>query len=305
MYIDRINLNHLRIFEVVYKSRSMTAAALELHLTQSGVSQHIKALEDILGVKLFDRIKQRLIPTASAQVLFQQSARSFSEIEQALVEITGKETEVRGTVQIGIPLEFGHDVILPLLAKMQKQFQGIRVQLQVGLAPRMNDLILRGELDFAIVDEFITDHRVRTERIYNEDLELCVAPELLKKIGASGSHNQKFFEALNYVEYEKGEPLLRNWFQHHLGVRQIKLNVRSYVEDAYCVSQLVLSGVGAGILPGALVQKLRQGNKLHVFKGSGKPMKSGISIAIIQERSMAPAATLALQFLKDNIAKLA
>jgi DNA-binding transcriptional LysR family regulator len=43
MIIDHINLNHLRIFQSVYKTQSMTTAAGELHLTQSGVSQHIKA----------------------------------------------------------------------------------------------------------------------------------------------------------------------------------------------------------------------------------------------------------------------
>jgi len=57
MLIDQINLNQLRVFESVYRTKSMTHAARELHLTQSGVSQHIKALEDVLTLKLFDRIK--------------------------------------------------------------------------------------------------------------------------------------------------------------------------------------------------------------------------------------------------------
>ena len=194
-------------------------------------------------------------------------------------------------------------MVVPLLGKLQRQYPGIKVHLEVGLAPRMNDLILRGELDFAFVDEFITDKRVVAERVYNEDLELCIATELLKK--KPGVQNRKFFESLEYVEYELGEPLLRTWFQHHFDQRGLKLNVRAYVEDAYCISQLMLSGVGAGILPGALVASLLQkGQKLTVFKGKGKPVKSGISIASIQERSYSPAAALALEFLKENIKKL-
>ena len=57
MLIDQLNLNQLRIFESVYRTQSMTQAAVELGLTQSGVSQHIRALEDVLGLSLFDRIK--------------------------------------------------------------------------------------------------------------------------------------------------------------------------------------------------------------------------------------------------------
>lgn len=302
MFIDRINLNHLRVFEVVFKSRSMTLAAQELHLTQSGVSQHVKSLEEVLGVKLFDRVKQRLIPTAPAEVLYEQCVRGLTEIERGLLEISGEENAVRGNVHIGVPLEFGHDVVVPLLGKLQKEYPGIKVHLEVGLAPRMNDLILKGELDFAFVDEFITDKRVVNERVYNEDLELCISSELLRK--KPGPQNRKFFESLDYVEYELGEPLLRMWFQHHYEQRGLKLNVRAYVEDAYCISQLILSGVGAGILPGALVQSLLgKGQKIHVFKGKGKPVKSGISIASIKERSYSPAAALALDFLKANIAK--
>ena len=84
MLIDQINLNQLRVFESVYRTKSMTHAARELHLTQSGVSQHIKALEDVLELKLFDRIKQKLVPTPSARELYKNTAKSFEDIETIL-----------------------------------------------------------------------------------------------------------------------------------------------------------------------------------------------------------------------------
>ena len=53
MLIDKINLNLLRIFEKVYETKSMTRSAQELFMTQSGISQNIKHLEEILNLKLF------------------------------------------------------------------------------------------------------------------------------------------------------------------------------------------------------------------------------------------------------------
>ena len=47
MIINNLNLNHLLVFECVFRNGSMTAASKELHLTQSGVSQHMKSLEDV------------------------------------------------------------------------------------------------------------------------------------------------------------------------------------------------------------------------------------------------------------------
>jgi DNA-binding transcriptional LysR family regulator len=283
----------------------MTAAAEELHLTQSGISQHIRALEEVLEKKLFDRVKQRLIPTAAAEAFFDRVLRGLDEIEAGLRDLSGESTKVRGTVRIGIPLEFGHDVVVPLVGKLQAQYPEIKVKMQVGLGPRLNDLILLGELDFAFVDELITDKRVLLEGVYNEDLELCVSQDLLKKSKGYQSQSRKFFETLPFVDYESGEPLLRKWFQHHFAHKGMDLTVRAYVEDAYCISQLIVSGVGAGILPGALVQSLiKAGKKIYVFPGRGKPLKSGISIASIRERSYSLAASVALKFLKENIAKL-
>src|SRR4051812_5232545 len=113
MLIDHVNLNHLRVFECVYRTRSMTTASRELHLTQSGVSQHIKTFEDGLGVKLFDRIKQRLIPTSAAALLFKRCAEGLYGIEQALTEIKGGEKQLSGTVNIGMPIEFGNNIMMP------------------------------------------------------------------------------------------------------------------------------------------------------------------------------------------------
>src|SRR5258707_7396416 len=56
-------LNALKAFEAAARSESFTRAAEELRVTQGAVSQQVKALEAILGIKLFNRERQRLIIT--------------------------------------------------------------------------------------------------------------------------------------------------------------------------------------------------------------------------------------------------
>src|SRR4051812_24376447 len=117
MIIDGLNLNHLRVFECVYRTRNMTSAACELHLTQSGVSQHIHSLEEALGFSLFDRIHHKLIPTPSADPLYHKCHEAFSELENMIATLKGKPRQLSGTVSIGLPLEFGNNIILPLLSR--------------------------------------------------------------------------------------------------------------------------------------------------------------------------------------------
>jgi DNA-binding transcriptional LysR family regulator len=301
MFIDHVNLNHIRVFECVYRTRSMTQAAQELHLTQSGVSQHIKSLEDMLGVQLFDRIQQKLVATSAGALLFKKSSQGLREIEQALWALKGADQQLSGNVTIGMPTEFGNNLVLPLLAQIAKKHPLIHFKLNLGLASAMNAMLLSGEVDFAFVDDFRMDRRIKIERVYDETLELCASEELIKRVGAP-KNTRKFFESLEYVEYQEDEPVLRKWFAHHLHSKHIDLNVRATVMDVQALARLIVSEVGAGILPSHRVTKLeQQGQRLYRFKGCGKPLKNTISIAYLTERTHTPPTVATIEALKAGL----
>jgi DNA-binding transcriptional LysR family regulator len=305
MFIDHINLNHLRIFECVYRTKSMTEAAKELHLTQSGVSQHVKTLEDVLEIKLFDRVKQKLIPTSHASQLFKQCSEALYGIEDTLTQIRGGKQSLSGTVSIGMPTEFGNNLILPLLSRFCNEHPLVRFEVHYGFATEMSDGILNGDLDFAFVDAFNLDSRITTDRVYDEILHLCCSTQLIEKTAKKKPQDKKFFEGLEYVDYQPGEPVVRLWLTHHLQTKHLKLNVRATVMDAYGVSRWVQSGNCAGVLPGHLVDKLQleagKNSRLHVFKGSGNPLKNVISIAYLKERTQSTASAAALRWLTKSL----
>lgn len=303
--VGQINLNYLRVFEAVYRNQSMTTAARELHLTQSGVSQHIRSLEETIGVRLFDRIQQRLVPTSAAQTLFQHCSRSLADIELALSSIrSGATRSLSGSIAIGMPIEFGNNVVMPLLAKFSRKHPQTHLKVKFDFAPGINEMLLKGELDFGFVDEFRMDQRITTQRVYDEILELCISEELLNELQISPLKDQrKYFESLPYVDYQDQEPILRMWFAHHLGTQNLSTRVRATVMDAEGLARLIVSGVGAGVLPSHLVTKLRRegASSLHRFKGRGKPLTNSISVAYLGQRTQSPAAAGALTFLRDSL----
>lgn len=303
MFIDSLNLNQVRIFECVYRTQSMTAAARELHLTQSGVSQHIRSFEDMLGTKLFDRINQRVVPTASATVLYENCKRSLAGLEEAFSELQAEKNQLVGRVHIGMPTEFGYNVVIPLVAKFAEKYPGVRFHFRLGYGAEMNTHLLRGEIDFAFIDEFSMDKKVKISPVYDEVLELCATPDFIKSV--MGTQNQEYFEKLRYVDFSKDEHILRRWFKHHFGNDEWRLAVRSTIEDSQGVARLVLAGIGAGILPGHLVKKLeREGTKIHVFKGKGAPLKNTISVALLRERTHTRSVQTAIEFLTKELEKI-
>jgi DNA-binding transcriptional LysR family regulator len=300
MLIDQINLNQLRVFESVYRTKSMTRAAKELHLTQSGVSQHIKALEEVLELKLFDRIKQKLVATPAARELYQHTSKSFEYIENTLNRLKSTDKELSGPVSIGVPIEFGNNVIIPLLSEFQRKNPKVRFKIKQGFPFEMNHMLMSGELDFAFVDSFSLDKSIKTEPVYDEVLELCISKKM--PLPQKPQAEIGFFQKLSYVDYQEEQSVLSLWMRHHLQVRNPELDVRVYITDAQAVSKLILNQVGAGILPGHLAQKLlNRGEDLIILKGTSTPLVNTISIAHLEDKTLTLAGKAVLDHLRAQL----
>ncbi|MBF0314518.1 MAG: LysR family transcriptional regulator [Oligoflexia bacterium] len=293
MLIDKINLNHLRIFESVCRNRSMTKAAEELHMTQSGVSQHIKVLEDMLDVTLFDRIKQRPVPTQAALTLYRQCSVGLNHIEQALMNLKGTESVLSGNIAIGLPIEFGNNFIIPLLVDFAKRHTLVSYSIRYGLASEMDQALLTGDLDFAIVDDLPMDKAIKISKIYDEALCLCCSKEYMENLSQSQKSyktedEKTFFESLAYIDYASHAPLILAWFNFHYNKQNwIRPSLKSIMMDVQGIAKMIICGMGVGVLPYHHVKKLEvEGHELHIFPGSSKKLLNAISIAYVEERSI-------------------
>lgn len=305
MIINQLNLNQIRVFESVYRTKSMTSAARELHLTQSGISQHIRSLEEFIGLPLFDRINQRVVPTSNAAMLYEKCKKSLLTLEEAFAEVHAEKNELAGRVNIGMPTEFGNNVVIPMIGLLSQKYPKLKFHFRLGYGIEMMNLVLKGEVDFAFLDEMSADKKIKTKAVYDEHLELCIAPQLLKALPSETKQDQAFFESLPYVDFSKDEQILRRWFSHHFDDEEFRLQVRSTIEDTQGVARLVASGIGAGILPSHLVGKLnKEGIKLHVFKGKGIPTKNSILVASLHDRTDTKSVTAVYEYLLEELEEL-
>lgn len=303
--VDQVTLNQLRIFQCVYRTRSMTKAATEMHLTQSGISQHIKILEEALNVQLFDRIRQKIVPTTAGRLLYEVATEKLDMLEIALQQISSQEIGLKGDVVIGMPAEFGMNVIVPLLAKFMKHNPLVTTKVKIDLADEMNQMILNGEIDFAFVDDFKMDARVDIAKVYDEHLELCFSPLYLKLDLTHGQFDRKFFEALDYVAYKEDLPIIQRWFSHHYGMRKMTLNTKAVVSDVIGVARFIVEGIGIGVLPRHNIRKLQaRGELIQVFPTKGKPLLNAISFASLNGRSQSAASAQCKTWLVEQLKQL-
>lgn len=301
MFIDNMNLNLLRIFDAVCQTGSMTKAAQQLHMTQSGVSQNIKTLEDILQVRLFDRVKQRPIPTQKALELYTFSSHALVSLEKIFNQISSQELELKGVVKLGLPIEFGNNVVLPLLAKWAKTHPKIDFQIQYDLAPRMNHELLNGDLDFAIVDEFSFDPLIESVPVSFETLTLCASQEYMKSRNQE-KKDKRFFESLDYIDYTAEAPILNQWFKHHYRFGHFRPNIRASLMDVQGMARMISEGMGVGILPLHVIKESKlQKAPLYMFEGSGAPLLNHLSLVSLKKRTHSLMVQETLHFLKTEL----
>lgn len=120
---DRLpSLKAVAAFEAALRLGSMTAAARELNTTQPAVSQRIRALEDMLGVPLFDRATRRLRPTRDGETYYEEVGAALRRIIGATRRLQSHASARHQELLLAVHFGFAHRWLLPNLARLESAF---------------------------------------------------------------------------------------------------------------------------------------------------------------------------------------
>ncbi|MBB6092395.1 DNA-binding transcriptional LysR family regulator [Povalibacter uvarum] len=125
------NFNDLASFASVAKERSFTKAAAKLGVSQSALSQTIRALETRLGLRLLTRTTRSVAPTEAGERLLSAIAPRFDEIESALASLNELREKPAGTIRITAGEHAALTVLQPALGKFLPQYPDIKVEIIV------------------------------------------------------------------------------------------------------------------------------------------------------------------------------
>jgi LysR family transcriptional regulator, nitrogen assimilation regulatory protein len=148
------SLRDIRLFIAAYEERSFTAAAARENATQSGVSQHIRKLEETFQVKLFSRDKGRVVPTPAGDSYYRRCLDVLRAHEEADRTVRGYATGLEGEIVIGLMPTMTRCALAPVLARFIESQPNIVVRVLEGYSAVLTQQVQAGELDFAIVPAF-------------------------------------------------------------------------------------------------------------------------------------------------------
>lgn len=193
-------LNGLKAFEAAARSESFTRAAEELNVTQGAVSQQVKALEDTLGLKLFDRERQRLTLTEAGRNYLFAIRDALDQIAVATQRLLQRQES--GVLTISTSPDFAAKWLVNRLSRLAEKHPDM--DLRVSATTHYADFA-RDDVDIAIRHGDGNWPGLDVRRLYSERLFPVCSPKLI----AGRNHITKAADLLKF-------PLLRledakNW----------------------------------------------------------------------------------------------
>lgn len=146
------NPSALRYFYEVAQAGSFRRAAERTHVAASAINRQVKNLEEEIGALLFERGRGRngLKLTPAGQIFIHYLKRAMGELASARLEVDALRGLQRGTVTFGVNEGFSRELLPQMLATFHKAHPGINYEVTVASSPRLVELALEDEIDFAI-----------------------------------------------------------------------------------------------------------------------------------------------------------
>lgn len=165
----------LKVFRAVARELNFRRAAEGLYLTQPAVTQQIKALEDELGVALFDRAGGRVELTEAGRVLLGYAERLKStadEAVQALAEVSGQRA---GELAVGASQTIGQYLLPTLLAGFERENPRVQVRAVSGNTDEILEALASHAVELALIEGPAKRRDVVTTPFMRDEMVL-VAP---------------------------------------------------------------------------------------------------------------------------------
>jgi DNA-binding transcriptional LysR family regulator len=239
--IGGMNLRFLKTFVAVANQGNFARAANAVGLTQSAVSMQMRALENLLGVQLFDRTKRPAVISEQGEALVKR-AREIVELYASLVkDVTGPD-DLPTVLRLGAVRSTLCGIVPRALAALNRQFPGVCFSVVGGLP---GDLIVKveaGELDGAMVSEpLYLPPQTRWEPIMDEPMVVIAPSE------AHGESAEELLTSYPYIGLNRGDWGSRV-IDEYLNGRGIILRPILEFQNSEAVIMTVQRGLGVSIL---------------------------------------------------------
>lgn len=289
------DLSALQAFECAARHGNFTLAAAELNLTQSAVSRQIRALETLLGVDLFERIRQRVVLSASGRALLPEVGRLLEQTEEMVLRAKAS-ADGNNVLSVATLPTFGSRWLMRRLPDFLASHSGTVVDISSRSEPF--DLSV-DRVDVAIhYGQPIWAHGICTY-LCSEVIVPVASPGLLRHFAVSAPSDLVGAPLLHLATRPK---LWAEWFQAG-GLESLNAFHGSRFDQFNMIIEAAAAGMGFALLPRYLIEGELNSGALVVASPTSMTTDNGYYVVVPEGKSDNPLAGVFQQWLIEQVPK--
>jgi DNA-binding transcriptional LysR family regulator len=296
--LDRaVTLRQLRTFKAVADLNSFSLAAQKLRLSQPSVSYQVKELEEALGLPLLDRLGKRVQMTEAGTTLYGYARRTLDLLDEAALALEEMRGIKRGNLRVGASTTVGIYLLPAALGAFKKLHPGLVISLEIGTRARVQEQVLRNELDLAVVGPALKDSELTILPFLSDELAV-VAPAGHRLAGRHGL-SLKDLQDQPFVMRERASG--SRWSLEKAARKAgAKLTVAMELGSNGAIKHAVESGLGLAVLSRYACALELAGGRLVELDVRGFPIRRDWHIVHLRRRRLPASVNAFIAFLKDT-----
>lgn len=295
-----LDLYKLEIFARVAEAGSLSQAAELLRMTQSGVSQHVKALEDGLGTTLFERGRRGVRLTAAGRRLYDYSEAIFRLVGEAELAVTDVSGLRDGQLTIGATPGVSAYLLPGWAQRFGQRYPNLTVTAHTGITPAIIAELRGGRLDLALIEGELDVAAVvdlRVQPLQEFDQYAVVGP----KHAWWGRDEVALGELAGQpMVMRQAASQTRLWLDQALREQGLAPRVVAELDSPESIKRMVMLGASLTILPLYAVRDEQERGLLRALPIAGRPLRRTLRLLWRAGRPLGPLARAFLQLLDEQ-----
>lgn len=291
-----MELRNLSTFLTVAKTLNFSQAAIALDYAQSTVTVQIQALEEELGVLLFDRLGRHITLTDAGQRLLLY-AQKFVDLEKEARTVLTTEHEPGGVLTIGAPETICTYRLPPVLRQYRQRFPGVQLMFHGYPVAELLNRVRDGAVDvgFVIDDTPPTPH-LHVSHIAQESLVVVAQPE--HRLAGLPRIDLRQLEGETLLLTEQGCSY-RLLFERTLAAEGVRPSTHMEFHSVEAIKQCVMAGMGIAILPEVTVAREIARGELVALPWSKPDLSISTRMVWHREKWLSPALRTFIALVHD------
>jgi DNA-binding transcriptional LysR family regulator len=288
-----MEIYQLKAFLAVARVGHLTRAADQLHITQPAVSKQIKALEEELGVLLFDRLPTGMVLTQAGQTLLPHAERTLFDAMELLNTAKRLQGEVAGVIRLGTIIDPESIKLGSFLGAVLQFYPLVQVKLLHGVSGSVMQQLIAGDLDAGFYLGEVNMPDVGHVLLKTVSYHVVAPPQWKERMAHASWKDIGSLPWVGTPEQSSQHRLVRSMLRQH------GFEPRFVVEadqEASMIS-LVTSGVGLCLMRDELAQAAAQRGEVIVWDGVRQDCP--LTFIYPKSREQDPALVGLRQVLKD------